>query len=33
MNIYDAVVMNRMHLQKIGLFLYMLNFTRKMIMQ
>ncbi|CAB4414542.1 unnamed protein product [Rhizophagus irregularis] len=32
-NIYDAVAMDRMHLQEIGLFPYMLNFTRDMIMQ
>src|SRR5438132_635547 len=32
-NIYDAVAMDRMHLQEIGLFPYMLNYTREMIMQ
>src|SRR5687767_7213904 len=31
MNIYDATALDRMHLQEIGLFPYMLNFTREMI--
>jgi len=31
-NIYDATAMDRMHLQEIGLFPYMLNYTREMIM-
>jgi len=33
MNIYDATALDRMHLQEIGLFPYMLNFTRDMIMR
>ncbi|CAG8763365.1 20055_t:CDS:1, partial [Rhizophagus irregularis] len=32
MNIYDVVALDRMHLQEIGLFPYMLDFTREMIM-
>jgi hypothetical protein len=32
-NIYDATAMDRMHLQEIGLFPYMLDYTRKMITQ
>ena|ERR1043165_3761253 len=32
MNIYDATALDRMHLQEIGLFPYMLDFTREMIM-
>ncbi|RIA83914.1 hypothetical protein C1645_833063 [Glomus cerebriforme] len=31
-NIYDATALDRMHLQEIGLFPYMLDFTRDMIM-
>jgi len=33
MNIYDATALDRMHLQEIGLFPYMLDFTRDMIMR
>jgi hypothetical protein len=32
-NIYDITALDRMHLQEIGLFPYMLNYTREMIMQ
>jgi hypothetical protein len=32
MNIYDATALDRMHLQEIGLFPYMLDFTRDIIM-
>ncbi|PKB95370.1 hypothetical protein RhiirA5_386062 [Rhizophagus irregularis] len=32
MNIYDAIALDRMHLQKIDLFPYMLDFTKDMIM-
>ncbi|CAB4404096.1 unnamed protein product [Rhizophagus irregularis] len=32
-NIYDATAMDRMHLQEIGLFPYMLDYTRNMIAQ
>ncbi|CAB5387255.1 unnamed protein product [Rhizophagus irregularis] len=32
MNIYDVVALDHMHLQEIGLFPYMLDFTREMIM-
>src|SRR5436190_255284 len=31
MNIYDAAALNRMHLQEIGLFPYMLDYTREML--
>ena len=33
MNIYDATALDRMHLQEISLFPYMLDFTRDMIMR
>ena len=33
MNIYDAAALDRMHLQKIGLFPYMLDYTRDMLMR
>ncbi|POG58402.1 hypothetical protein GLOIN_2v1488639, partial [Rhizophagus irregularis DAOM 181602=DAOM 197198] len=32
MNIYDAAALDRMHLQEIGLFPYMLDYTRDMLM-
>ena len=32
MNIYDTAALDRMHLQEIGLFLYMLDYTRDMLM-
>ena len=32
MNIYDATALDRMHLQEIGLFPYMLDYTRDMLM-
>jgi len=31
MNIYDATALDRMHLQEIGLFSYMLDYTRDML--
>jgi hypothetical protein len=33
MNIYDAAALDRMHLQEIGLFPYMLDYTRDMLMR
>ena len=33
MNIYDATALDRMHLQEIELFLYMLDYTRNMLMR
>lgn len=32
-NIYDITAMDRMHIQEIGLFKYMIDFTRDLIMQ
>lgn len=31
MNIYDATALDHMHLQEIGLFLYILDYTRDML--